>query len=197
MPRMITTLVCLLLVASLLPAQVSLSAHNLQGEIAGLTEICQPCHTPHRAQAGADSLWNHTLPAGTSFTMYPQSSVDGLVDPVPNEESLMCLGCHDGVTGIDSYGGATGNLNFTSADPENIGQDLSNDHPISIDYDLAGYHGGHGLKDLSNLGHGANPILYNNKVECASCHSVHGSANPYLLRVDNTDSALCLACHNQ
>jgi len=32
-------------------------------------------------------------------------------------------------------------------------------------------------------------------VECASCHDPHVSANPTFLRIANTGSALCLACH--
>ena len=36
---------------------------------------------------------------------------------------------------------------------------------------------------------------------CGSCHDVHNTATPagvgYLLIKDNTDSALCLTCHNK
>lgn len=32
-------------------------------------------------------------------------------------------------------------------------------------------------------------------VECASCHDPHTSANPTFLRISNTGSAVCLACH--
>ncbi len=34
-------------------------------------------------------------------------------------------------------------------------------------------------------------------VECASCHDPHQSATPTFLRVDNTGSAVCLACHDK
>jgi len=34
-------------------------------------------------------------------------------------------------------------------------------------------------------------------VECASCHDPHTSANPTFLRIANTGSAVCLACHNK
>jgi len=32
-------------------------------------------------------------------------------------------------------------------------------------------------------------------VECASCHDPHTAANPTFLRISNTASAVCLACH--
>jgi predicted CXXCH cytochrome family protein len=32
-------------------------------------------------------------------------------------------------------------------------------------------------------------------VECASCHDPHTDANPTFLRIANTNSAVCLACH--
>lgn len=34
-------------------------------------------------------------------------------------------------------------------------------------------------------------------VECASCHDPHQSVNPTFLRVPNTNSAVCLACHDK
>ena len=33
-------------------------------------------------------------------------------------------------------------------------------------------------------------------VECASCHDPHSAANPTFLRIVNTGSAVCLACHS-
>ena len=34
-------------------------------------------------------------------------------------------------------------------------------------------------------------------VECASCHDPHSAANPTFLRIVNTGSAVCLACHSK
>lgn len=33
------------------------------------------------------------------------------------------------------------------------------------------------------------------RVECATCHDVHGTSNGTLLRIPNTGSAVCLTCH--
>ena len=35
------------------------------------------------------------------------------------------------------------------------------------------------------------------EVECASCHDPHYAGHDSLLKVDNTDSALCLTCHDK
>ena len=59
--------------------------------------------------------------------------------------------------------------------------------PIAIKYDTT-----------ANTQLVANPVgvkLFNGKVQCASCHDAHGTANSMFLRVTSTGSALCLACH--
>jgi len=92
---------------------------------------------------------------------------------------------------------------------------LQNDHPVGIPY------AGGGATFGSNLaaGAGTDPAfkavtgtgtksytqtsslpLYkgtDNKayVECASCHDPHEATNPTFLRVANTNSAVCTACH--
>ena len=54
---------------------------------------------------------------------------------VIGDESLYCLGCHDGQTAIDSFGGETGTTFIQSIDPGlNIGRDLTNDHPVGVAY---------------------------------------------------------------
>lgn len=40
-----------------------------------------------------------------------------------------------------------------------------------------------------------NPTAYG--IECSSCHDPHDTTNGYFLRVTNTGSAICLACHNK
>ena len=176
----------------------------------GIDEVCVPCHTPpHSNPAHPDGLWNHALPS-PAFTMYDQNFVDGVVAAVPNTASMICLSCHDGVTGVDSYGGwaqggTTGTQNFPAGDNRNIGTNLGDDHPISIEYAYMTYHGGHGLVDPAGLlGHSSPAMVFPGgtyaggepyyTVECGSCHHVHATDDD-LLSTDNTGSALCLACH--
>ena len=43
-------------------------------------------------------------------------------------------------------------------------------------------------------------MLYNNKLECSSCHDVHNTftvGTTGLLKVSQAGSQICLACHNK
>lgn len=119
-------------------------------------EICVFCHTPHGADVSTTSgvpLWNRTLVA-TSYTTYNTlgtSSLDGATAPV-GSVSIACLSCHDGTQAMnvvinqpgsgtgalptsDLPGGWTGNKTLASTTAlTNIGTDLTNDHPIGIQY---------------------------------------------------------------
>jgi Doubled CXXCH motif (Paired_CXXCH_1) len=126
----------------------------------GTDEICVFCHTPHGASSavGGPPLWNKVLPAATTYTLYSSSTIDGNVNTT-NAPSLACLSCHDGTQamdniinapgsgGFDTTGGGVNGLGFTwasggTADSNGkltsgialIGTDLSNDHPVMIEY---------------------------------------------------------------
>jgi len=190
-------------------AQITASAHNLNGA-PGVTmpdgRICVACHTPHNALVADAPLWNHEI-TGETFTPYPPSATLDATVPVPAGVSLMCLSCHDGVTALDSFGGAAGSVLMTGAAV--LGTDLTNDHPISFTYDGAlattdgqlhdptattsGLPGGGNIDDDMLFGAG------NDQMECASCHDVHngpGVVSPLLVKA-NTSSALCFTCHDK
>ena len=71
------------------------------------------------------------------------------------------------------------------------GTDLSDDHPVSIDYAIK--------RALDPDAFEVTPTggikLFNGMVECASCHDVHNPQNGTFLRVSNTGSGLCKTCH--
>jgi predicted CXXCH cytochrome family protein len=159
-------------------------------------QICLPCHTPHNALLSGEQnvLWNHAETTQT-FVMY--SSTAGQ----PEGPSKMCLSCHDGVTAIDNYGG-TGGTGIVMTGPAALGTDLSNDHPIGIEYPTSmpseyndpstfdpGIGGGPGVKLVE-----INGI---ERVECTSCHNVHNNGLGNFLRVPIQESYLCLQCHNK
>ncbi|TAN82729.1 MAG: hypothetical protein EPN14_03795 [Gallionella sp.] len=104
-----------------------------------------------------------------------------------------------------------------------IGTDLMNDHPVGVQYptsfgadvdfraptgELAGK-----MKFFDTNGNSRADVnevrMYDSgegyEVECASCHDPHGvpsagpgsTFNPSFLRVSNTSSTLCLACHTK
>ncbi|MBU0719211.1 MAG: hypothetical protein KJ749_13250, partial [Planctomycetes bacterium] len=138
-------------------SDITNSKHNLTNVpgMESMGQICLPCHVPHHAypdEYTGDNinsvLWNHDAPNHT-FTMY--TTLSGTTPGQPEGTSKMCLGCHDGVTAVDNYGGTTTGTILMGAIGDgsgNIGDgasaDLSNDHPIGITYpdhtSNAGYH---------------------------------------------------------
>ena len=198
------TAVAGLFIAGTASAQIANTAHDLRGNIAGLTEVCVVCHAPHNNQnAEGDLLWNHD-PTTQTFTAYSSLTLDG-ASSGPGEVSLLCMGCHDGVVALDAYGGGaaaegplTGNLAF--------GADLSNDHPVGITYDPAADAELNATTTSVTYGNAATGTVADmlsgaGTVECGSCHDVHAtlsggiSGNGTLLSVSNDGSGLCFACH--
>lgn len=170
-------------------------------------EICYFCHAPHGAAAvGTVPLWNHKTTTAT-YTGYTDMSGTTFT---PGDASKICLSCHDGTLAIDAYNQgypprATGAPFGTYTDGKGtnggmrsfamLGTDLSSDHPVGVAYTA-----GADFNTVPN-NTGANVVkLYNNQVECGSCHNVHrptpaGGTGSYFLRVSNDQSALCLTCH--
>ncbi|CAG0938172.1 hypothetical protein GALLN_00131 [Gallionellaceae bacterium] len=117
-------------------------------------QICVFCHTPHGATAGAVPLWNRTL-SGATYTPYTSASLDaedikgGSLDQ-PGGSSKLCLSCHDGTLTIGNVNVLDGRANQsitmsggpnmpsgsgeTTGYTRRLGTDLTNDHPISVNY---------------------------------------------------------------
>jgi hypothetical protein len=121
-------------------------------------EICVFCHTPHGGDnTAAVPIWNRKLEADpTVYTRYSDlgtSTFDATEAPI-GSVTIACLSCHDGTQAIDSVINAPGSggfnpdgarigtmegddqVNGTLAGGivQNLGQDLSNDHPVSMQY---------------------------------------------------------------
>lgn len=188
------------------------------------TEICVFCHTPHNALKNAAGtggkntlpLWNHTVSATATYGTYGSITMNATpaelgaatsVNPADQATtSHLCLSCHDGTVAINSFNrvstinpttnmtgaGTGGTIGSRSS---NLGTDLSNDHPINFTYDsnLATTDGG-----LVAPGSLVGVKLFDNKVQCASCHDPHTSKDASgkgLVRVSMNSSALCTSCH--
>ncbi|NOY58046.1 MAG: cytochrome C, partial [Calditrichaeota bacterium] len=182
--------------------QIAGSAHDFSTKGWSGGEICVVCHTPHHSDNTVTSapLWNHEVTTAT-FTLYSSSTLDAVVGQ-PDGNSKLCLSCHDGTVALDNFGGTTGGTNFVGGD-KLIGTDLSNDHPVSFTYDatLASTDGGLYDPTSNNSGLGGTinaDMLYNNELQCASCHDVHNNSGGFshLLVKSNASSGLCLTCHN-
>jgi len=174
-------------------------------------QICLPCHTPHQALGNIyGPLWNHDPSAAVgTFVPYTSATFDpdgGTTIGQPGPQSLACLSCHDGTTGLDQFGGQTGAAaTIGAAFIVGAGGDLTTEHPIGFDY-TDGLDAG--LHDPSTTASGIAggttiqaDLLFADKLECASCHDVHNELGTAigegLLRVDNAASALCLTCHDK
>jgi len=124
---------------------ISGSPHDLSsGSIANgdKNEVCVYCHTPHGAATGVSApLWNKPIVA-TAYTTYDSTTIDGEILSV-GSVSVACLTCHDGTQARDAVINAPGTglgtsplggLGTMPAGIANLGTDLSNDHPIGIQY---------------------------------------------------------------
>lgn len=144
---------------------LSTSGISFQYGSTNVDEICVFCHTPHGGVL-TGPLWNHSMPAADSFTHYNSATLsDSLrlgedADRPVNDESLLCMACHDGSVAIDHLINPPNSLNgqpVKLANQVNVkqlpdGDDpwarigaalgaplgngmLGDDHPISFSYD--------------------------------------------------------------
>jgi hypothetical protein len=128
------------------------------------TQVCVFCHTPHGSTPGVTPLWNKAVSTAT-YTPYTSSSlaaetIYGQLSQ-PGGTSKLCLSCHDGtlavaaVNVLNGKGSQTMQSTGVAADVINtgpggtmpvgagaltgftrdLGIDLTNDHPISLNYD--------------------------------------------------------------
>ena len=173
-------------------------------------QVCVFCHTPHGASNFPGSpLWNRQL-SNQTYTVYTSSSLDaedimGQLDQ-PGGSSKLCLSCHDGTLAIGTVNvlGGQQNVNITltgaaadgsmpAGDGEltgftrDLGIDLTNDHPISLNYDTTLVNADTELLDPSVAAHigvrapGFRPLVPleatgqggSAQIQCASCHDPH------------------------
>lgn len=211
-------------------------------------DICVFCHTPHGSQDVEAPLWNRQL-SNVAYAIYNSSSMDATAAQ-PQGSSKMCLSCHDGTIAIGAVNVLNGS--FTLQDPaveditmtinqggtvmppgsglntgftRNLGVDLTNDHPISFQYDTSLAINDGELRDpamepyIANRSSAFNPNpdipLEDNQVQCSSCHDPHirstnAEENIKFLRLNrlqrvepataifNRDNdIICLACHEK
>lgn len=194
-------------------------------------EICRTCHVPHDhgdvRYGNQGILWNHEITTKGSWEMYASNPaqiefIDGSIEAAPAGVSKLCLGCHDGVTAINSYDGklpaAEGygfGTTYLMGDYSggftigNTAASLRNNHPISITYDNVS---DPQLRDPAtttmNNGDTVSSLLDSGRVECSTCHDVHNRESvpsTHLLR-ESTKGAdvtgagasdLCFVCHDK
>ncbi len=197
----------LVLMAPALRADTILdSVHNLSvnspGTIKASTEsdVCYFCHTVHRAN-GQTPLWNHNMSSVTNYIVYHSTMLKAVVGQ-PNGSSRLCLSCHDGTIALGSVNAQTAPIQMQNgvttmpSGVNNLGTDLSGDHPVSFVYNAALVTLDPTLNNPSLL---TGPVKLDpsGQVQCDSCHDPHNDQYGDFLVMDNSASELCIVCHNQ
>ena len=151
--------------------------HDFSGENWSGGEVCIPCHISH-SDSKQGFAWNHAVPLDEVFVTREGAEL--------GFASLLCLGCHDGQTALDSFGETVGKVVMTGMPV--IGRDLRVDHPVGVPYPVSDA----SYKSLTVVGQ-ALP-LFDDQVECSTCHDPHDNSNGKYLRVDRRE--LCQSCHS-
>lgn len=198
---LIISALCIIIGASAAAQTDILGSHNLQGgaPISGSLPACLFCHAPHSNKTASAGLWSQKLSTVTTYTLY-SGTVNQVQQPQLGSVSNQCLSCHDGTV---APGQTTpyGNITMKGAmNAQDVFQtDLSTVHPFNFTLPLNPNTPNLLPSVISGSGT-ANPAvkLINQNVQCTSCHEPHNqfidSTNTFLV-IDNSSSALCLACH--
>jgi len=212
-----------------------------QNKVSDTAEICVFCHTPHGADTAAVvPLWNKKLGDGTGYTTYASlgtTTLDGKTATNVGSVSLACLSCHDGTQAMDNIinapgsggydatgGGATGLAYNWGTSPRVdadgklnsgvalIGTDLSNDHPVGIQYAGGGYYynagfqtgtiGDPDFKTPSTLLIGSTPVWWVDTSGAGTREKVdmilytRTAADGYTGQTNPEPFVECASCHN-
>jgi predicted CXXCH cytochrome family protein len=184
------------------PNSIIYSKHNLSVSSPGSihaaieSDICIFCHTPHHA-SGDGPLWNHQMSSAV-YLPYTSSTLKATVGQ-PTGSSRLCLSCHDGTVALGLVHSRSSEIPMNSstmpAGPSNLGTDLTGTHPVSFVYDNALATADGNLRAPNTLPPDVR-LDRAGEMQCTSCHDPHNNQYGSFLVMDNTASALCLACHN-
>ncbi len=147
-------------------------------------DLCLPCHTPHLAAPPPPQLDRRPV------TTQPLRPFQG-PGVVLTGWSLLCLGCHDGITARDVYSsphavsitGRSLGLNSGAIPPRS--------HPVGVSYpaNAERYESAVSVE-------AAGLLLPDGRIQCTTCHDAHNThRHRGMLRIPNDRSRLCLTCH--
>ncbi len=189
---------------------------SLSGDVVAPGPNSLACLSCHDGQTAMDSVVN--MPGSGRYLESQMTTQNNAflttwrnasgISPSLNSHNTLsqCMSCH-------SNPGAGGAADFSAA---LIGTDLTNDHPVGVmlptgeDWnEPTGIAAGARFFDANGDGRmNSNEIRFYDsgngpRVECASCHDPHGvpmggpgsQFAPTFMRISNSGSAVCLACH--
>jgi predicted CXXCH cytochrome family protein len=158
-------------------------AHDFTRLPGGGRDLCLPCHTPHQAFT-QPPLLDRRATAVLPLRPYlaPQVQLSGW--------SLLCLGCHDGVTATDVYSSPHATTVGSQIDAARFAPGLRS-HPIGIRIPE-----GAETYNSPEWVEAAGLPLAEGRIQCATCHDAHNTErHSHMLRISNEGSRLCLTCH--
>jgi predicted CXXCH cytochrome family protein len=160
------------------------SAHDFRQLNETIRDLCLPCHTPHLLAAPPPRLDRR---AATTQPLRPYEEFGVEL----SGWSLLCLGCHDGVTARDVYSSAHALRVVDQLANSRLGLTGLRSHPLGIKYPQA-----EEQYEPAAAVEAAGLPLPDGTIQCTTCHDAHNTHRyPGLLRVSNDRSRLCLTCH--
>ncbi|MBI3608569.1 MAG: cytochrome c3 family protein [Nitrospirae bacterium] len=205
------------------------SPHNFLGpsETPAGQHVCFGCHAegPAYRAAGGATVLSTTTPEETTGPLWQKDAPPFTVESsapgaksAPGGSSSVCLGCHDGVLGLEVHQGASPQSKsfdhpYNTTYPRRANGQFRAERPIVSQYrywslpDLRdeGFVLPTGpTSDLLIIPTGVEPTdlaslqmvrTSNGIMHCDSCHNPHDNGNAPFLRAPARD--LCLICHNR
>ena len=172
--------------------QVYNSSATMDTTVPGMPNaISLACLSCHDGTIAVDSIINAPgsganltgpWPNGMSETLFNSHAK---MEATSGQWGQSCGVCHD-ADGGPGDGEHDGTATYLT-------QDLSDDHPISMSYPTPAQDPY--FKTTSDVASAGLRLFSSDTVECPTCHDVHDPAITPFLRISNSGSALCTACH--
>ncbi len=147
-------------------------------------ELCLPCHVPHLINV-PPPLLDRRPPIEQPLRPYQEPGLE------LTGWSLLCLGCHDGVTAPDVYSGPHATTVAAQFVNPPWGPRGRRSHPVGIVYPA-----GRSDYNPADAVETAGLRLPDGRIQCTTCHDAHNTRRfPGMLWISNDRSRLCLTCH--
>lgn len=147
-------------------------------------DLCLPCHTPHQAFSEPPLLDRRGV---TPLPLRPYQAGEVVL----TGWSLLCLGCHDGITASDVYSSPHATTVAAQINAARFGAPGLRSHPVGVRQpDTAEKYYPPEAVEAAGL------PLVDGRIQCTTCHDAHNTHGySHMLRNSNQGSRLCLTCH--